>query len=113
MPKHGVFVQITFGVLLAPFLETTLFQALPIEFLSRKTSFHWPVNVFISSVLFGCAHWYSWGYVFAIFLVGLVLAYAYTVRRWEGGRPFLLVFLSHALRNSITLSLFALGVPGL
>lgn len=108
--KYGAFAQIVVGVVLAPLIETTFFQALPIELLSRKTSFPWQANVFISSVLFGAAHRYSWGYVFATFFVGLVFAYGYAVRRRERGRPFLLVFAAHALRNSISLTFFALGV---
>jgi len=110
--KYGVVVQIAYGVVLAPFFETALFQALPIELLSRKTSFRWQANVFISSVLFGAAHRYSWGYVFATFLIGLVFAYGYAVRRRESGRPFFLVFVAHALHNSISLTFLALGVVG-
>ena len=101
--KYGAFVQIAVGVVLAPLIETTLFQALPIELLSRKTRVPWQGNVFISSVLFGAAHRYSWGYVLATFFVGLVFAYGYAVRRRERGWPFLLVFAVHALRNSISL----------
>jgi len=110
--KHGAFVQIALGVMLAPLLETALFQALPIELLSRKTSFRWQTNVLVSSVLFGAAHRYSWGYVLATFLVGVVFAYGYAVRRRERGRPFLLVFLAHALRNSMSLAVIALGALG-
>jgi hypothetical protein len=110
VPKYGVFVQISLGVLLAPFLETAIFQALPIELLSRKTLVGWPVIILISSVLFGAAHNYSRGYMLAAFLIGLVFSYAYFVRRSKGGRPFLLVFVAHAIRNSVSLALFALGV---
>jgi hypothetical protein len=109
--KYGAFVQISFGVVLGPLIETALCQAAPIELLSRKTSFRWPTIVIISSILFGAAHRFSWGYVFSTFLIGLVLAYGYAVRRREGGRPFLLIFLVHALRNAISLALFASGVP--
>jgi hypothetical protein len=110
VPKYSAFVQVSLGVLLAPFLETAVFQALPIELLSRKTMVGWPVIILISSVLFGAAHHYSRGYMLATFLIGVVFSYAYFVRRWKGGRPFLLVFAAHALRNSVSLSLFALGV---
>jgi cytochrome bd-type quinol oxidase subunit 1 len=108
--KYGVFVQVSLGVLLAPLLETAVFQALPIELLSRKTAVGWPVIILISSVFFGAAHHYSRGYMLAAFLIGLVFSYAYFTRRSRGGRPFLLVFAAHALRNSVSLSLFALGV---
>jgi uncharacterized protein len=109
--KRG-FYEIAFGsVFLAPLLETALYQALPIELLSRKTSFSWQAEVVISAMLFGAAHWYSWGYVLSTFLVGLMLAYGYVVRRRARGRPFFLVFLVHGLRNSISLTVFALGVP--
>ncbi|MGC1520282.1 MAG: CPBP family glutamic-type intramembrane protease [Steroidobacteraceae bacterium] len=109
--KYGAVGQIAFGVVLAPLLETALYQALPIELMSRKTSFGWPLIIAISSILFGAAHRFSWGYVFATFLVGLVLAYGYAVRRRKGGRPFLLILSVHALRNAISLALFASGVP--
>jgi hypothetical protein len=110
LPKYGVFGQISLGVLLAPFLETAVFQALPIELLSRKTVVGWPVIILVSSALFGAAHHYSKGYMIAAFLIGVVFSYAYLVRRWKGGRPFLLVFAAHALRNSVSLTLFALGI---
>jgi hypothetical protein len=73
--KYGVVVQIALGVVFGPLFETALFQALPIEVLSRKTSIRWQANVFASSLLFGAAHRYSRGYVFATFLIGLVFAY--------------------------------------
>ncbi len=110
VPKHGVFVQISIGVLLAPFLETAVFQALPIELLSRQTVVKWPAIILTSSALFGAAHHYSKGYMIAAFLIGVVFSYAYFVRRGKEGRPFLLVFAAHALRNSVSLTLFALGL---
>lgn len=108
--KQG-FYEVVFGsVFLAPLLETALYQALPIELLSWKTGFSWQAKVLISAMLFGAAHWYSWGYVLSAFLVGLTLAYGYAALRRGRGRPFLLVFLVHGLRNSISLTVFALGM---
>lgn len=109
--KQGFYELVFASVFFVPLLETALYQALPIELLSRKTSFTWQAKVIISAMLFGAAHWYSWGYVLITFLVGLTLAYGYVARRRKGGKPFLLIFLVHGLRNAISLTVFALGVP--
>ena len=57
--KQG-FYEIAFGsVFFVPLLETALYQALPIELLSRKTSFSWQAKVVISAMLFGAGNCYG------------------------------------------------------
>jgi hypothetical protein len=47
--KQG-FYEAAFGsVFFAPLLETALYQALPIELLSRKTSFSWQANLALAT----------------------------------------------------------------
>lgn len=91
------------AVLLAPLLETALYQALPI-YLSRIWRINIWVSVFASATVFGLSHSYSAAYVVATFLAGLVLAYGFALKNRIGDRPFLLISATHVLMNAIALT---------
>jgi uncharacterized protein len=93
--------RLIYGSIIAPLIETALFQALPIGLLRGKLELSWPVVLVTSAGLFGASHGYSAAYVIFAFLIGLVLAYGYAVRKQDGGRPFLLITVVHGLRNGV------------
>lgn len=86
----------------APPIETFIFQWLPIRLMNRTKKFRtWQVVV-TSSVIFGAAHWYSIYYVFFAACTGLVLAYVFIICDETGKNSFLTVSLIHFLRNLVT-----------
>lgn len=99
--KHHPIFQFILGVILAPILETGLFQALPIYILRKKFKFKPIPIISISAFLFGSTHWYSIRYMVLTFLIGFIFAYGYFVRRREEGHPFVLITLVHSLRNFV------------
>lgn len=69
------------GSILAPILETLIFQYAIIEILNsikilKERSI---VIVMVSAVLFGISHSYSYLYIFYAFIIGLLLAYSYLI----------------------------------
>jgi uncharacterized protein len=102
---HGIVGRLILGSIIAPIFETALFQALPIYLLRGKFGVSWPVVLIASAGLFGASHWYSAAYIIFAFLIGMILAYGYAVRRSDGGRPFILITVVHGLRNGVA-SLF-------
>jgi len=99
----GVVGQFIIASVVAPIIETALNQALPIYLLRKYTRLRWFAIIVIPSAIFGLMHFYSIQYIVYAFLVGLVLTYSYAVRRYNGGHPFTLVALIHALRNTISI----------
>ncbi len=101
MESAGFIERVFLGSLLAPLIETALFQWGPIRLLSGKYGFGPVTTIFASATLFAVTHTYSWGYAVFAFAVGLVLAYGYCRRNYLGGNAFLIVFMAHAARNLV------------
>jgi hypothetical protein len=97
----GLIGRLLLGAIVTPFIETALFQMLPIRVLRGRFHLPWRWVLSLSAALFGAGHWYCLGYVFFAFSVGLVLAYCFAVQDIPGGRPFLVTAIVHALRNAI------------
>lgn len=93
--------RLLIGSVIAPMVETALFQWAPTRLLHGKFQLPWCYVIFSSASFFAVSHWYSLSYVFFAFLVGLVLAYGFAVRDAPKGRPFVLVWLVHGLRNGV------------
>jgi len=82
--KHWLY-QLILAVILAPFLETLLFQKIPIDlgsfFQIKIFNRVYPIfNVLLSSFVFALIHPYSIGYFVFTFLFGLIFSYVYVVR---------------------------------
>jgi small basic protein len=97
----GIVEKLVVGSVIAPLVETAIFQAVPIAFLRTNTGLRYPSIIFISALLFAASHFYSWAYVAFAFCVGIVLAHAYAVRRRPDGRPFVLVAVAHGIHNAV------------
>ena len=99
---YDFFVQFFLLVLIAPFLETALFQMLVIEgFIRLKIR---PiVAVIVSAVLFSLAHSYNAVYMLAVFPAGLIFGYYYYILRTQDKAiAFLSVAALHAAVNFLT-----------
>ncbi len=107
LKSSGLTTKIVIASILGPLLETWVFQWVPVWLLRGKLHLPWGVILVLAAALFASAHTYSLGYVAYSFFIGLVLVYGYAVRYEPGQRPFLLIFLVHALRNTIATVLLA------
>lgn len=88
-------------VIVAPILETIIFQYLIIETLLNLKLATLPC-VIISALLFGVSHWYNLAYVIVLTIVGFIFAYYYVALRHQSYyNKLTLVILLHALSNSI------------
>lgn len=108
---------ILIGIILAPILETLLFQMIPIELLCKITP---TINgnrnhlfpCLVSAVIFALVHNYSASYMMLAFCMGLCFASVYTFvstqkeRNWKDG--FLWTMIFHMAKNTLALLLTVL-----
>lgn len=94
------------ALVMAPLVETFLFQVLPIELFNRvtkritgKTSILF--SIVVSAILFAIAHHYSIEYMFFAFLLGLYLAFFYSYTYRIFGKKWLKSFASTALLHFV------------
>ncbi|WP_161964346.1 CPBP family glutamic-type intramembrane protease [Chitinophaga flava] len=99
--------RISVMILLAPPIETLIFQAIPyaITGIFKKGLHRWFLHCYIiaSSLFFAFSHSYSNGYVLTMYFPGIILAYCYA-RSKEQNRPaFTTTMLVHLLYNGLAL----------
>lgn len=97
------------GVIIAPILETIIFQATPFylveKFVKIKKKLY--VYLFLSPILF--IHNFSIGYVITSYLVGWVFAFMYYVAYYRKENAIKLVAVIHFLNNLIVYSIHYLS----
>ncbi|AKL94346.1 CAAX protease self-immunity protein [Clostridium aceticum] len=106
--NEGVILVILFTAVLAPLVETAVYQMFPVRCL-RKTNFlkeRPMIIILISAVFFGFGHTYNIIRVIETTLIGIILAYSYHIYLEKNFYPFWIVTSIHGLRNLITTILF-------
>lgn len=103
-PKPGGLVHAVVGaVILAPIIETVLFQSLPINII--KKSVKWKTNILavtVSALLFSLAHLpYSFWYFLLMIPPGLLLASTYIIFKQRRESAFWITASVHSLWNLI------------
>lgn len=86
------------SVIIAPIVETFIFQFLIIEILLLFKVKHFAIIV-ISGLLFAVAHFYNLAYILAIVFPGLLFAWYYLYLKVHKKNAFLSVTLLHACSN--------------
>ena len=90
----------TITVIIAPLIETFIFQYLIIEFLFRFKKIGVNIIILVSALAFGLAHSYSFFYVLVICISGFIYASYYLYLKIKNVKfPFLYIFFLHALSN--------------
>ena len=101
--------DIWLSLIVAPIVETLIFQFLVMNVLMRLIPDKFPCKLYVvfcvSAGLFGIVHFYSISYIVFAFLVGLVLSYTYYYFSANKNIAFWSVVLVHAMRNGVTLLL--------
>ncbi|MDN4752930.1 CPBP family glutamic-type intramembrane protease [Porphyromonadaceae bacterium W3.11] len=101
-PPQSIFDYVVF-ILIAPLVETALFQALPYYLLSKIEFFRkriWLI-IIVSGLVFASLHFYSIIYVVFAFFPGILLATGYHLR--QGNHPFASIFAVHLFINATPL----------
>lgn len=97
------------AVIIAPIWETFVFQTIPIVVTSaiikeqsRKRHFG-IIPILISALFFAIIHYFDYGNdlpkLISTFLIGLLLAYSYTIYMHKKKRPYLITAIIHGLMN--------------
>lgn len=110
LPAKRLFILI---VILAPLIETLLFQTIPIS-ISKWFKFSFSVQIFISFLLFAVAHFFvSWQVGIAAGIIAgfyLAFTYAHWIRK-SHFTAFWTTSLSHSIRNFIGFLLVIIFFP--
>lgn len=109
--KYSVANSVITGLLIAPLIETLLFQYLPLKGLlyinsiNKKAYFKW-VFVILSTVLFSVSHSYSWIYIVVTIIPGFILSYYFYFfyKSYNLSTAFYFIGLLHFLKNTIALT---------
>ncbi len=105
------FFKIIEAVIIAPVIETIIFQAgvifLVDRFITKKITF----QIAISSILFGLLHNYNITYIFFGIFFGIVLSTAFILykRKNNWSDAYIAVVLIHGLRNMIAIFFALIG----
>ena len=87
-------------VIIAPLIETFIFQYLIIEFLLRFKKIKLNIIILVSALAFGSAHNYNFFYVLVICISGFIYASYYLYLKIKEVKfPFLYISSLHALSN--------------
>jgi membrane protease YdiL (CAAX protease family) len=99
---ESIFVFIIFAVVLAPIIETFIFQSIFYEFSTEKNRYF---IIFLSSLLFASFHYFSYKSIvplISIFLGGLVFNFAYHIYSQKNSSPYWNVVIIHASLNLLS-----------
>ena len=93
----------TLAVIIAPLIETFIFQYLIIEFLLRFKKINIITIILVSALAFGLSHNYDFIYVLVICITGFIYASYYLYLKTKGIKfPFLYICSLHALWNFLS-----------
>lgn len=101
--SESIKIRFFTGCVIAPLLETFLFQYLLFEILKAVKIKNTFILILLPSLLFGLGHCYSWMYVLAAFITGLIFnaLYLYCINRQL--KAFWIVALLHCMCNLLAL----------
>ena len=102
MLDFSKFERLYITVIIAPLIETYIFQHLIFKFyfkIFRKNLWHIIIAILISSLIFGAAHHYNYFTMFGALLSGFFLGYTYFFNNNRLFTPFWCVFIVHACHN--------------
>lgn len=97
--NKGLLIIFLSTVIIAPILETFLYQFLIINYLVKQKKI---IAIYVSAVFFGISHYYSILYIVSTFFLGLCFAFVFVVsKRRKDVSPFWFVTLIHGIINAI------------
>lgn len=115
LEKHGVLIQFIAACIIAPLVETLIFQSLLNLILNKIGIKNLYILICIPSIIFGLNHLYNPLYMISTFTAGLVMNLLYLFCLQNGKNAYFYVALLHFLYNfyGFTLSNLLQYVPNL
>lgn len=109
LDKDPIYNQFIMSILIAPVMETLLFQYLPNHILSKIRLTNRYILLIIPGLIFGLAHiGYSWLYALAMFFAGLLINFFFLKAKSINKYSFWLTALLHGLYNLFCLVMILL-----
>ncbi len=97
--KESLSEQLFVGCIIAPLIETLIFQYAVIRLLDKAGVHNFYLLLIIPAILFGLSHYYNWLYVVAMFGGGAIMNYLFLYCQANGYKAFWWVALLHCLYN--------------
>lgn len=96
IPFDSLYEEIFLIILVAPVFETLLYQFLPSYIFRNKNKI---ITIFVSSILFGLSHWYSFlNFIFGM-LIGTLFIISYILIDIRKVNPLITICLAHMFYN--------------
>lgn len=102
--EYTKFEFLILATIIAPLVETFIFQFLVIEIMRKYVKPVFPI-IALSAILFALSHLTSYAYAAANLLNGIIFAFTYVIARKKGFNSYLCTATVHSLRNLIVFSL--------
>ena len=99
----SIYVQFCIAVIIAPIIETLIFQTLPVFVLKDGLNLRYSIICIVSATAFAASHPFSIGYIIFSFIMGLLFVYAYLLIAETQKSPFRIVCVTHGLRNFLAI----------
>ena len=97
----SIYEEFFIVVLMAPIIETILFQHLVLKISMNHISKNKWIAIFVSAFLFGISHNYSIPYICKAFITGILYAGLYFLSVLKKKNPIIVVSITHAAYNFI------------
>ncbi|MGK9119087.1 CPBP family intramembrane glutamic endopeptidase [Olivibacter jilunii] len=101
--KESIYVIFIISVIVAPVIETFIFQLAVIE-IGYEFKLRGRLPVLLSAILFGISHYYNWVYAMVMIFIGFIFAYSYVFIRnqYDIAKATLFVVSLHAASNLVS-----------
>ncbi len=102
--ESGVITAFITVIIIAPIIETILFQYLPITIISfflKENKYIKPITIIISAISFSVVHIYNYTYFIMAFIGGLIFAYLFILSKQRKENPVVNLLVIHTLLNLI------------
>lgn len=101
--KESIYVIFIISVIVAPVIETFIFQLAVIE-IGYEFKLRGRLLVLLSAILFGISHYYNWVYAMVMVFTGFIFAYSYVFIRnqYDIAKATLFVASLHAASNLVS-----------
>ena len=110
-PNYGKLFLFFVAVLVSPFIETILFQALPLIIIKKLVKHKYKLWVYLSfsALIFMLFHPYSITYIIVTLVIGFIFAFFYYVATFRKEPAIILISIIHGIYNMIVFVLYVIS----
>ena len=110
-PNYGKLFLFFVAVLVSPFIETILFQALPLIIIKKFVKHKYKLWVYLSfsALIFMLFHPYNITYIIVTLVIGFIFAFFYYVATFRKEPAIILISIIHSIYNLIVFVLYVIS----